>query len=220
MFLREEFLVKQEDIYRKLHIKPEDEIGSRMVATFFKQVYPSPIEYHPVTVLGGSEVYSMLSAMDNNMKIHVKLGVVPINDIEAHYLSVDRTYSNGKSFADLSVESLDGQSMKVSYSVTSEETETPIPYVKWLNTFINDLIIPQGPTDQKNGYRSEDKYDLLTEREREVIDLLSIGWSNDEISKKLVISTSTTKVHVKNIFNKLGMKKRVEATRVWTRMQH
>ena len=53
----------------------------------------------------------------------------------------------------------------------------------------------------------------LTPRESEVHDLLAQGLTNEEIAKALFISLSTTKVHVKHIYEKLGVRSRVEAAR-------
>ncbi len=53
----------------------------------------------------------------------------------------------------------------------------------------------------------------LSPRETEVHELLAQGLTNEEISKLLYISLSTTKVHVKHIFEKLGVRSRIEAAR-------
>ena len=53
----------------------------------------------------------------------------------------------------------------------------------------------------------------LTPRESEVHELLSQGLTNEEIAKLLYISLSTTKVHVKHIYEKLGVRSRLEAAR-------
>jgi DNA-binding NarL/FixJ family response regulator len=53
----------------------------------------------------------------------------------------------------------------------------------------------------------------LTAREREVHELLAQGLTNEEIARKLYISLSTTKVHVKHIYEKLGVRSRLEAAR-------
>lgn len=53
--------------------------------------------------------------------------------------------------------------------------------------------------------------DDLTEREREVLALMADGLNNGEIAEKLVVSPSTVKFHIANIFNKLGVDNRVAA---------
>ena len=51
----------------------------------------------------------------------------------------------------------------------------------------------------------------LTDREAEVLDLLRQGMSNREIAQTLWIAQSTAKVHVRHIFEKLGVRTRTEA---------
>jgi DNA-binding NarL/FixJ family response regulator len=51
----------------------------------------------------------------------------------------------------------------------------------------------------------------LTEREREVLDLMSEGRSNGEIAARLFISQNTVKNHVASILTKLGADNRVQA---------
>jgi ATP/maltotriose-dependent transcriptional regulator MalT len=57
---------------------------------------------------------------------------------------------------------------------------------------------------------------LLSEREFEVYELLVQGRTNRQIAATLFIAESTTKVHVKHIFEKLGVRSRVEAARAWS----
>lgn len=51
----------------------------------------------------------------------------------------------------------------------------------------------------------------LTPREREVLQLIAQGQTNQEISDALFISLHTTKVHVRSILGKLGLGSRTEA---------
>jgi two-component system, NarL family, response regulator LiaR len=66
---------------------------------------------------------------------------------------------------------------------------------------------------QSNHQRHEVGFDL-TEKEREILAFLAKGLSNQEISNKLHISISTVKYHTANIFSKLGVRNRVEATTI------
>lgn len=50
----------------------------------------------------------------------------------------------------------------------------------------------------------------LTQRENEVLRLLSKGLSNNEICEELVVSISTIKKHLYNLYNKTGVKNRTQ----------
>jgi DNA-binding NarL/FixJ family response regulator len=51
----------------------------------------------------------------------------------------------------------------------------------------------------------------LTDRERDVLDLLAQGLSNPQIAGRLVISEKTVRNHVSNIFTKLAVADRAQA---------
>lgn len=51
----------------------------------------------------------------------------------------------------------------------------------------------------------------LTEREREILELLASGMRNDEIAQKLYISPQTVQTHVRNILGKLRVHSKLEA---------
>lgn len=52
----------------------------------------------------------------------------------------------------------------------------------------------------------------LTEREKEVLKLVAKGAKNDTIAKELVVKEYTVKAHLNNIFKKLKVKNRTQAT--------
>jgi RNA polymerase sigma factor (sigma-70 family) len=59
----------------------------------------------------------------------------------------------------------------------------------------------------------------LTEREREVCELLAAGMSNDEIAGRLSISRYTVKAHVSNVLAKLNAPDRVQVVLAWSRLR-
>ena len=51
----------------------------------------------------------------------------------------------------------------------------------------------------------------LSKRELEILGLLAQGHSNQEIATKLFVSLSTVKTHIQNLFEKLEVKRRMQA---------
>jgi DNA-binding NarL/FixJ family response regulator len=58
---------------------------------------------------------------------------------------------------------------------------------------------------------------LLTERENQVLKLLATGMSNKEIAAELMISEATVKFHVRNLRDKLDVRRRTEIVYTATR---
>jgi DNA-binding NarL/FixJ family response regulator len=59
---------------------------------------------------------------------------------------------------------------------------------------------------------------LLTQREQQVLVLLSDGLSNKEIARALEVEEITVKLHARNIYRKLGVRNRVEASNAASRL--
>jgi DNA-binding NarL/FixJ family response regulator len=53
----------------------------------------------------------------------------------------------------------------------------------------------------------------LTDREREIADLVAAGRTNREVAEQLVLSPKTIEAHLRNIYAKLGVRSRVELAR-------
>ena len=56
----------------------------------------------------------------------------------------------------------------------------------------------------------------MTKRERQVIELISEGYTNKEIAQNLHLSTYTVKSHVHNILEKLALNTRVQIAKYLT----
>lgn len=62
-----------------------------------------------------------------------------------------------------------------------------------------------------------DRYDLLTEREREILQLVAEGRSSKQIGDLLSISPATVDTHRTNLLQKLGLRNTVEVVRYASR---
>ncbi len=68
-----------------------------------------------------------------------------------------------------------------------------------------------GVSRMQNQFTSLEQPDPLTERETEILRLLSGGYSNKEIANSLRVAEGTVKNHVSNILSKLGVRDRTRA---------
>lgn len=65
--------------------------------------------------------------------------------------------------------------------------------------------LPQSPP------KAQPLIDPLSDREREVLQLVAAGFSNSEIADKLILAIGTVKKHLNNIFSKLSVTSRTQA---------
>ena len=77
----------------------------------------------------------------------------------------------------------------------------------WLSRRIQRLVAE----GRLRSRRRSDDYEQLSPRERETLDLLALGHTNDEIAERLFVTVSTTKKHVVSIYEKLGVRTRAQA---------
>jgi len=95
-------------------------------------------------------------------------------------------------------------------------------YTSTLTGFARDIYraITPGEAEPPASDRDTDTYDKsysrlmveeLNPRELEILQMISEGYSNREISQKLFLSVGTVKWHTSNIYGKMGVRNRVEA---------
>jgi DNA-binding NarL/FixJ family response regulator len=78
-----------------------------------------------------------------------------------------------------------------------------------VGTVFEALRKTPGSPDEADGPAS------LTEREREIMNLISQGLTNRDIAQRFVLSEKTVKNHVNRIYSKLGASNRAQATALW-----
>src|SRR5476651_2767135 len=73
----------------------------------------------------------------------------------------------------------------------------------WLDNRMTAEVIDAFKKSAESGQRREKP--LLSDREKEIVQLVAQGFRNREIGEKLFISEQTVKNHLHNIFDKLGV---------------
>ena len=81
------------------------------------------------------------------------------------------------------------------------------------------MLKPQTDTtelnEKSNDYNSINR---LSKRQKQVLDLLSLGKSNQNIADDLGLTIPTIKMHVSAIFKKLNVKNRTEAVSIYSNL--
>lgn len=76
----------------------------------------------------------------------------------------------------------------------------------FLSPIVSKTVIEEYLKHSGNSAQT-DQFNTLTDREREVLQLLAEGYSNREIAEKLQVSIKTVGVHRTNLMDKLGIHK-------------
>lgn len=79
----------------------------------------------------------------------------------------------------------------------------------WLSREIMEKSIFEGANDNRS---SKSVGKDLTERQTEILALVAVGATNEEIADRLCISPHTVKTHLYNIFRKINVPNRVQAS--------
>jgi two-component system, NarL family, response regulator DevR len=78
-------------------------------------------------------------------------------------------------------------------------------------SLIDPGLVEQVMTRLRDGSPTENKLAALTDREREVLDLIAEGLTNRQIGQRLFLAEKTVKNYVSSLLAKLGMERRTQA---------
>lgn len=95
----------------------------------------------------------------------------------------------------------------------STELVSAIRTVASGETFIHPSLVKvlvDEAIDKKEDKTENGKKEVLTEREKEVLHYISLGYTNQEIADKLIVSVKTVEKHKYNIMEKLNLNRRHE----------
>lgn len=149
--------------------------------------------------MNGIETLRQFKALD----LTAKYVVLTVSDAEDDLLEALRAGADGYLLKDMEPEDLCANLKKVASGMTIiQDTLTEV-----LRTALLE------PKPQR-----KDEQASLTEREREILQCLSDGLNNKTIARKLGISDTTVKVHIKHLLSKLKLSSRLEAA-VWAHNQ-
>jgi two-component system nitrate/nitrite response regulator NarL len=128
-----------------------------------------------------------------------KFVVLTVSDAEDNLLEALRAGADGYLLKDMDPEDLCANLIKVAAGMTV------------IQDSLTD-ILKQALIDPKVGRNDENV--SLTDREKEILQCLADGLNNKTIARKLGISDTTVKVHIKHLLSKLKLTSRLEAA-VW-----
>ena len=128
-----------------------------------------------------------------------KIIVMDLAPVQADVLQYVKAGANGFILKDASLNDF----LITIRTVNEGATVLPPLLIDSLFSQIIDNAVREGKSELKKAVK-------MTQRERDVIGLLSDGMSNKEIGQKIRISTYTVKSHIHNIMEKLALHTRLE----------
>lgn len=116
----------------------------------------------------------------------------------------------------------DGATLKTAWEQQADgfalKTDPPRQTVATIrNVAQGQIVFPRAVRQPRGSESAPMLLARLTERERNVLELLAQGMTNAQIAEKLVIQESTVKFHLQNIFQKLQVANRTEAAQIYFR---
>jgi two-component system, NarL family, response regulator DevR len=167
-----------------------------------------------ITVVGeagdGAEALAKIPVLDPTvMLMDVRMqqmgGIEACREIKSRYPDIHilmiTSFSDEEALFDSIMAGADGYLLK---NVSRAEL------LKSLRTVASgqSLIDQVTKTQQLLAHQTQSAGEELTEREREVLGLIALGYTNKQIAEKLVVSEKTARNHVSHILEKLGIARR------------
>jgi two-component system response regulator DevR len=88
------------------------------------------------------------------------------------------------------------------------------------HSLISPEIIAQVMDRLRNGSPTDSRVASLTDREREVLDLIADGMTNRQIAETLFLAEKTVKNYVSSLLTKLAMQRRTQAAVLGAELRH
>jgi DNA-binding NarL/FixJ family response regulator len=129
--------------------------------------------------------------------------VLTMYDSDAYVIDAVRAGASGYLLKDASRELLLHTIRSVSSGATLIKTNL-------LSEAISSLVQSQ-KVHKETGVCSTEGVEQLTPREREVMKLVAVGYTNKDIAKELSVAEDTVKKHMQNILSKLHASSRIRA---------
>ena len=134
-------------------------------------------------------------------------GLVGLKDAIGNHSTVKFALMSGVAKADVAREAM---SLGASgYFPKSLAADTMVNAIKFVLS--GERYFPFDLTVEKSQQDKQEEFHGLSMRERQTLQGLCAGKSNKEIARELNLQEVTVKLHVKNVFSKLGVKNRTQA---------
>jgi DNA-binding NarL/FixJ family response regulator len=187
----------------EMTLRPEEDIEVVGEATDGREAIEQARLLHPDVILmdirmpelDGVEATRILSSEGEAAKILI----LTTFDIDEYVVEALRAGASGFLLKDIRADEL-VQAIRV--VADGETLFAPSVTRRLLETFIGPP--PPAPEQAR-------ELDGLTPTERKVLTLIGQGYSNSEIAMRLFIADTTVRTHVRHIFEKLGLRDRVQA---------
>lgn len=187
----------------EMTLRPEEDIEVVGEAADGRQVIEQARRLHPDVILmdirmpelDGVEATRILAEDGGTTKILI----LTTFDVDEYVLEALRAGASGFLLKDIRAEEL----VQAIRAVADGDTLlAPSVTRRLLETF----IAPRPPSPKQVS-----ELDTLTPTERTVLTLIGQGFSNSEIATRLFVADTTVRTHVRHIFEKLGLRDRVQA---------